>query len=101
MKPSILKKLFPLAIGVVSATILYPQTTTPLDGYILNFMKDNKLPGVGVAIVKDGKLVLAKGYGYADIDKDIPYTTNTIQEIASVSKPVTATALWKLWEQGS
>src|SRR5262249_55588363 len=81
-------------------TLVNAQTTTPLDAFILKYMKDNNLPGVGVAIVKDGKLALAKGYGYADIDKDIPYTANTIQEIASISKPVTATALMKLWEQG-
>jgi len=100
MKPRLLKKLLSLAISVLAAAILNAQTTTPLDDFILNYMKDNKLPGVGIAIVKGGKLVLAKGYGYADIDKDIPYTANTIQEIASLSKPVTATALMKLWEQG-
>ena len=100
MKPKLIQKILAIIVALFFSIAAFTQTTTPLDDYILNFMKDNKLPGVGVAIVKGGKLVLAKGYGYADIDKDIPYTANTIQEIASLSKPVTATALMKLWERG-
>jgi CubicO group peptidase (beta-lactamase class C family) len=100
MKPKLIQQLFALIIAAFFSATVFTQTTTPVDDYILNFMKDKKLPGVGIAIVKDNKLAFAKGYGYADIDKDIPYTPNTIQEIASISKPVTATAAMQLWEQG-
>jgi len=102
MKILFSKKLFAFLITVVLFfTTAHAQTTTALDNYILDKMKDHHLPGVSVAIVKDGKLVLVKGYGLADIEKDIPYTPNTIQGVASISKPVTATAIMKLWEQGS
>lgn len=75
------------------------QTITPPDDYILDQMRPEKIPGVVTALVKDGKLAYTKGYGVADIDKDIPYTPNSIQGIQSISKIVTATAIMKLWEQ--
>src|SRR5262245_48627514 len=95
-----MKKLL-LFLFTSSSFILHAQTTTPLDDYILDKMKDHKLPGVSVAIIKDGKVALAKGYGLADIDRDIPYTPNTIQDVQSISKAVTGTAIMKLWEDGS
>jgi CubicO group peptidase (beta-lactamase class C family)/flagellar hook assembly protein FlgD len=98
MKKLLLKEsLIPLF--VILSFSLKSQTITPVDAYISDYMKDNKLPGLAVAIIKDGKLAWAKGYGYADIEKDIPFTPNTIMhEIASISKTVTATALFQLWE---
>src|SRR5947207_5389856 len=77
------------------------QTATALDNYILQQMSNTHVPGLSVSIIRNGKIVWAKGYGYADIDKDIPFTPNTINaEIASISKTVTADAVMKLWEQG-
>ncbi|HYV90531.1 MAG TPA: serine hydrolase [Chitinophagales bacterium] len=98
---NLLNKVFAIAItsSLFSITI-HAQITTALDDYILDKMKNARLPGVAVAIIKDGKAALTKGYGLANVDKDIPYTPNTIQQIASISKPVTATAVMKLWEDG-
>jgi CubicO group peptidase (beta-lactamase class C family) len=91
--------LFPTILGFYTAIA---QTTTPLDAYVLDKMKDkNYIPGLGFSLIKNEKIALAKGYGYADLNKDIPFTPNTIMsEIASISKTVTATAVMKLWEQG-
>ena len=47
------------------------------------------LPGLAIAIVKDGKVVLMKGYGYADVAKKTSVTENTEFQIASNSKPLT------------
>lgn len=73
---------------------------SPIDAYILQKMKDNHFPGVGISYIKDGKIVIAKGYGHANIKQDIPFTQHTIMEIASISKTITATAAMQLWEQG-
>ena len=56
-------------------------------------MKDWNIPGVGVGIVKNGKLVFVKGYGYRDYGKKLPITENTLFQIASNSKLFTATAI--------
>ena len=81
--------------------IITAQTTTALDDYIISKMKHENVPGLAFSLIKDGKITLSKGYGYANIDGDIPFTQNTINaEVASISKTVTATAVMKLWEQG-
>ena len=99
MKTVLFKKSLIALFFVFGFYALKSQTTTPVDDYIIDYMKDNKIPGLAVAIIKDGKLGWTKGYGYADIEKDLPFTPNTIMhEIASVSKTVTATAAFKLWE---
>ncbi|HYV90530.1 MAG TPA: serine hydrolase [Chitinophagales bacterium] len=96
-----LKRLLALLIMTSLFSITTQAQTTPLDDYVLTKMNDSKIPGLAFTIVKDGKVVLAKGYGYADVDKDIPFTPNTIHhEIISESKIVTATAVLKLWELG-
>jgi len=64
-----------------------------LENYIRNGMKDWDLPGLAIVIVKDGKVVLMKGYGVRDIDKIEPVDENTLFMIASNTKLFTATAL--------
>lgn len=58
------------------------------------------VPGVSVAIAKDGQLVYAKGYGTADAATGEAMTVNSRLRIASVSKPITATAIAQLAEAG-
>lgn len=57
-------------------------------------------PGVAVAVIKDGKIVFKKGYGAANLEYDVPVTTKTIFQIASVSKQFTAFAVYLLEKQG-
>jgi len=70
------------------------------DNEVLSFMKAREVPGGALAVVKDGRLVYAKGYGYADREAEIPATPETLFRIASISKPVTGVAVMKLVEQG-
>ncbi|HEX2395158.1 MAG TPA: serine hydrolase, partial [Bacteroidales bacterium] len=59
-----------------------------------------QIPGVSVAIVKDGKIVFKKGYGSASLEYNIPNKPSTVFDIASVSKQFTAFAILLLEEQG-
>ncbi|PKQ60948.1 hypothetical protein BZG02_17535 [Labilibaculum filiforme] len=69
--------------------------------YLLNrFLNKWEVAGATVAVVKDGKLVFAKGYGYSDIDKEKIVEPSNLFRIASVSKLITATAIMKLQEEG-
>lgn len=58
------------------------------------------VPGVSVAIAKDGRLVYAKGYGTADASTGEAMTVRHRARVASISKPITATAIVQLAEQG-
>ncbi len=60
-----------------------------------------KIPGMAVTILKEGKVVLEKGYGHADLEKKIPVNPqNTVFRIASISKCITGIALAKMVEEG-
>ncbi|PSR56226.1 hypothetical protein AHMF7605_23335 [Adhaeribacter arboris] len=65
-----------------------------------NLMQQYQVPGLSVAIVKNEKLVFAKGYGYANKETLQPVGTESIFRIASISKPITAVAILKLVQDG-
>src|ERR1700739_5060590 len=67
-----------------------------LDRYIKTGMKISDIPGLALVIVKDGKVVVLKGYGVKDIKTNIPVDANTLFMIASNSKLFTGTSLSQL-----
>jgi CubicO group peptidase (beta-lactamase class C family) len=101
MKKAIIKNLLSLFTAALIVTTASAQNIKPLDTQVLDYMKDYSITGSAFSLVKDGKIALAKGYGHADSQKDIPFTPNTIMEVASISKMVTATAAMQLWERDS
>ena len=70
------------------------------DAYMAQVLKDWNVPGIGVGIVVKDKLVFAKGYGYRDYGKKLPFTPTTTQPIASNTKLFTAVAAGLLVEDG-
>ena len=70
------------------------------DRIIPRLMAKWDIPGGAVAVVKDGKLLFARGYGYADVDTHQPVQADALFRIASVSKPITSAAILKLVEEG-
>ncbi|MGB5553621.1 MAG: serine hydrolase domain-containing protein [Flavobacteriaceae bacterium] len=71
------------------------------DALLLDLVNQKKLPGLSITVLREGKTVLQKGYGFADIDNKVSIDpTKTIFRIASVSKNIAATALAYLVEVG-
>ncbi len=70
------------------------------DEYMAKVLKDWNGPGIGVGIVVGDKLVFAKGYGYRDYEKKLPFTPGTVCPIASNTKLFTAVAAGMLVEEG-
>jgi len=70
------------------------------DAYMAKILKDWNAPGVGVGIVAGEKLVFAKGYGFRDYEKKLPFTPTTLCQIASNTKLFTAVAAGLLVDQG-
>lgn len=74
---------------------------TFLDGLLPLQLKSADIAGATVAVVKDGRLLFAKGYGYADVEKKKPVSAqDTLFRPGSVSKLFTWTAVMQLFEQG-
>ncbi|WP_082576672.1 serine hydrolase domain-containing protein [Lysobacter sp. Root604] len=63
-------------------------------------MKDAKIQGAAVGLIVDGKLVYARGYGYADHTGKVPATPDTVFVAASLSKPIASWVTMRLAEQG-
>ncbi len=64
------------------------------DTILNHLVNDKKVPGLSITVLKEGKTILQKGYGYADLENQTPVDpTKTKFRIASVSKPIAATAL--------
>lgn len=78
--------------------LIEEQNAEVIDNFMEKFRIQNGLKGVAIALVKDEKLVFAKGYGYANEEDQIPVTPNNLFRLASVSKLVTAVAVMKLVE---
>ena len=74
------------------------DTCKLIDGYLSKLSNDKKFSG-GLLIVKDGKKIFDKGYGWADIERKIPFTPSTLASMGSITKAFTATAIMKLVEQ--
>src|SRR4051794_17862715 len=72
-----------------------------LDGLVPLQIKQSDIAGATIAVVKDGKLLFAKGYGYADVEKQKPVSAqDTLFRPGSISKLFTWTAIMQLYEQG-
>src|SRR6266700_1199739 len=72
----------------------------PLDDAVTTIMRRHGIPGAALAVARDGKLVLAKGYGWSNLETSDEVKPDTLFGIASLSKPFTAIAILKLVEQG-
>jgi len=72
-----------------------------MDEYFARQLEEEKIPGATVSVVEDGKALLAKGYGQADVENNEPVVADeTLFRIASTSKLFTATAVMQLVEEG-
>ena len=97
-----IKRIFLTSVLSLFVISVFCQTSTPsfisdsLDAYISQGLKDWDIPGLSIAIVKDGKTVLIKGFGVRDKETREPVDENTLFMIASNSKLFTGTALAQL-----
>ncbi|MGC2153430.1 MAG: serine hydrolase domain-containing protein, partial [Terriglobales bacterium] len=70
------------------------------DAYVQKVMNDWKVPGAAIVIVKDGKVILSKGYGLRDVKNNLPVTEHTLFPIASITKSFTVATLGTLASEG-
>ena len=95
--------IFGLLLCALTVRAQEPDVSKKLEGfdaYMDQLLKDWNAPGIGVGIVINDKLVFAKGYGYRDYGRKLPFTPTTLCPIASNSKLFTAVAAGMLVEQG-
>jgi CubicO group peptidase (beta-lactamase class C family) len=97
-----MKSFAALALFVVSQTVAAQADsarTRRVDSIFANWSKPGS-PGAAVVVVRDGNIVFEKGYGYANLEQNIPITPGTVFDLASVSKQFAGLSIAMLVEQG-
>ncbi len=87
-------------VGVLPSQIAALAAPADLDAYVARVLQTFEVPGLSLAIVKDGKVVVAKGYGVKKVGEPASVDARTLFGIASNTKIFTATALGLLVEEG-
>ena len=77
---------------------LSPAKRNQIEAAVSKFMASTHVPGVSVAVVENGEYEWGSGFGLADAENNVPASERTLFRLASISKPITATAAMQLWE---
>ncbi|MCW3116098.1 MAG: beta-lactamase, partial [Chitinophagaceae bacterium] len=87
-----------IALFVSPVTIIAQQDS--IDAFVTRQMKQQGIMGLSIGIVKSGKVIMAKGYGQANIELNSPATEETVYKIGSVSKQFIGAGVMKLVQEG-
>jgi CubicO group peptidase (beta-lactamase class C family) len=71
-----------------------------IDDFVGEQMKARRIPGLSLAVIRDGELIKAAGYGMANLELQVLATKETVYEIGSISKQFAAQAIMLLVEEG-
>jgi CubicO group peptidase (beta-lactamase class C family) len=88
------------AVAVVSISVSASAAdSSAADALMLRLMSTYNVPGSALVLIKDGRIVLEKGYGFRDFVAQAPVTTATLFNIGSISKSFTALGIAQLVDQ--
>jgi len=97
------------SVWVIGFLLLLPgfavaqQPSTPpdkVDQYVRSEMEKRRIPGLALLVARDGKIVKARGYGFANLEHKVPVKPETVFQSGSMGKQFTATAVMMLVEEG-
>jgi CubicO group peptidase (beta-lactamase class C family) len=75
-------------------------TLDKVDSYISAQLREQRIPGLALAVIRDGRVVKSQGYGLGNIELQVPVTPDTVFQLGSIGKQFTATAILMLAEDG-
>ncbi len=89
----------PIALGLlIAGLIMAPEQD--LDQYIEGVLAEQGVPGMSIAVLREGKVLLAQGYGFASLEPRAPATAQSLYALGSMSKQFAATAVMMLVQDG-
>lgn len=91
--PAVAQKTLP------SSSVASRYDFGPVRTYIQKTLAEKQLPSVSVAVAKDGRILWEESFGWADREKMIPASPETMYALASLTKPYTSTGVLELMEQ--
>src|SRR4029078_13329434 len=88
-----------IVLFLLARVLAYGQADST-DIIVQKMMKEQKITGLALAVIRNGKPIVNKGYGLANVELNVPVTEKTVIRLGSVSKQFFATAIMKLMEEG-
>lgn len=90
-------RVFSVCLILLTATFVKADE---IDNFVRATLIERNIPGAAIVVVKNGKIVKSEGYGIASVEFNVPVTKETVFEIGSVSKQLTAAGIMLLVEDG-
>lgn len=87
-------------VGLSSAAVAQAPDPDAVDEYVHGEMQRQHIPGVSLLVSRDGNIVRAQGYGWSNVELQVPVKPETVFQSGSVGKQFTATAVMMLAEEG-
>jgi CubicO group peptidase (beta-lactamase class C family) len=95
-----LSSLLSLVLICSITCLAQDAVATKVDDYIRAEMQTQQIPGLSLAVIRNGEIVIARGYGMANVEHQVPVKPETIFQSGSMGKQFTATAVMMLVEEG-
>jgi membrane dipeptidase len=89
------KRMTPVVKTIIKGTV-----EAKVDSFVETQMKENKIAGLSLAVMREGKIIYTKGYGFSNLEHQTPATENTVYLMGSITKPFVAIATMMLVEEG-
>ncbi len=89
-----------ITLSALAVLLQTPAYAPQLDAFFEDVVKKGRCPSVTVAVVRQGKVEYAKGYGLADLENEVPATPETVYRLGSITKQFTATMIMQLVAEG-
>lgn len=93
-------KLISVLIVCLTITASAQVRADPVDSMVTSEMRQQGIPGLSLAVLRDGKVLKSKGYGLANVELNVPAETTTVYQLASMTKQFTAAGIMLLVEDG-
>lgn len=104
MRQDISRRQFVRAVTAIafggSLAVAADSPFKPLDDLLTGFLERHKLPGASLAVGRGGRVLYARGFGWADVEAKKPVQPDSLFRLASISKSITAVAVMRAVEQG-
>jgi CubicO group peptidase (beta-lactamase class C family) len=99
-RPAMLTASFWLLLLLATPGVAQPDLERRIDAYIKLEMQRQQIPGVSLAVVRNGKIAILKSYGFSNLEHQISVKPETIFQSGSIGKQFTATAVMILAAEG-
>ena len=95
-----LHKSIPGIVGILALCSVFPVHADSVDDYLRTELERKRVPGLAVVVTRSGKIVKVAGYGYANLEHQVPVKPGTVFQSGSISKQVAAAVAMLLVEDG-